>query len=104
MRKVLLSILGALLATSVATTAHADETTRGTDWGPVLVGLDAYMRHGSESATPQMLVAHERAGHQLYMHNAGNAWFGVAPSVRYPLSFEVARLNMTVDLLFNSRQ
>lgn len=80
-RRILLSIAAALIASSIGTTARADDT-RGIDWGKLLVGLDGYVRHGSESGQPNAFAAQERAGHQqLYVHNAGNAWFGVAPSV-----------------------
>jgi hypothetical protein len=81
-RRSLLSIAAALVATSIGSTAQADETTRGFDWARLLVGVDGYMRHGSEQQAPVNISAQqERAGHQLYVHNAGNAWFGVAPSV-----------------------
>jgi len=77
----LLSASAALVAMTIGTTASADET-RGIDWGRLLVGLDKYARTGAESPVVQTNAgaAHER-GHQLYVHNEGNAWFGVAPSV-----------------------
>ncbi len=82
MRKLVLSLCTAALATTVATAARADETgAKPIDWGRLLVGLDAYARHGSEAVQHESKVAEERAGSQVYMHNAGNAWFGVAPSV-----------------------
>ncbi|HEY8072591.1 MAG TPA: hypothetical protein VIF62_00735 [Labilithrix sp.] len=82
MRKLVLSLCSAALATTVAMTAHADETSgKAIDWGRLLVGLDSYVRHGSESVQQESKVAEEHTQSQLYVHNAGNAWFGVAPSV-----------------------
>jgi len=79
-RRILLSIATALVAMSIGTTASADET-RGVDWCRLLVGVDAYMRHGSESLQPNDRAQEHAGQQQLYVHNAGNAWFGVAPSV-----------------------
>jgi hypothetical protein len=83
MRKLLLSLCSAALATTVATSAHAESTSGpAIDWGRLLVGLDAYVRHGSESVQAQSATApHDPNAPQMYVHNAGNAWFGVAPSV-----------------------
>jgi hypothetical protein len=69
----------------VASSAEADPSptpTAGIDWGRLLVGLDQYVRHGAESPQLQTPVGSqpEHVG-QIYVHTAGNAWFGVAPSV-----------------------
>jgi hypothetical protein len=81
MRKLWMTMAGAL-ATTVATSAHAEPTNVGVDITRVFLDLDAYARSASERPNPAATanVQSERA-HQLYVQNAGNAWFGVAPSV-----------------------
>jgi hypothetical protein len=81
MKKVLTALAMTALATTFATTAHADPG--GTlDWGKALVDLDAWARGNAEKpqATPSPTMNRERL-EQPYVHTAGNAWFGVAPSV-----------------------
>src|SRR5262249_55104183 len=78
----LLAVGGAALAMTLSAEAKAD-TTRGTiDWGKVLVEADHFARHGTEQMiqSPHITANGEHLA-QIYEHNAGNAWFGVAPSV-----------------------
>lgn len=81
MKKVLTAMTAAVLATTFASTAHAEPA--GTlDWGKALVNLDAWARGNAETpqATPMPSLNRERL-EQPYVQTAGNAWFGVAPSV-----------------------
>lgn len=70
-------------ATLAGSAAHAEPAQRiGIDWGKALVELDSYARHGSiEQQAPTANAEHTERSNQLYVQNAGNAWFGVAPSV-----------------------
>lgn len=81
MKRVLTAMAAAVLATTFAGPAHADPG--GTlDWGKALVNLDAWARGNAETpqAMPVPAVNRERL-EQPYVQSAGNAWFGVAPSV-----------------------
>lgn len=71
---------GVALGTTFAGTASADGHTQ-IDWGKLLVRVDAYARHGSEQVQSETHAASLEAHGQPLLHTAGNAWFGVAPSV-----------------------
>jgi hypothetical protein len=76
-----------IAATTFSTAAHADTAGRaGLDWEQLLVRLDAYARHGNRVEKPNASAHHTASATgerttQLYVQNAGNAWFGVAPHV-----------------------
>lgn len=81
-------MLAAAVATAMtsSTVAHADTGRLAIDWGRLLVDLDTYARTGAER--PSLSVHHESSAsaertHQLYVQNAGSAWFGVAPRVSF---------------------
>lgn len=82
----LLSAATAAATLMTTTAANADTGRAAIDWERLLVGLDSYARHGAEKPTasvhPQTSAASERTS-QLYVQNAGNAWFGVAPRVSF---------------------
>jgi len=81
-------VLAATMAAAItsSTAAHADTGRLTIDWGRLLVDLDTYARTGAERPSPaghhQAAAAAERTN-QLYVQNAGNAWFGVAPRVSF---------------------
>ncbi len=73
-------------AVTSSSVAHADTGRLTIDWGRLLVDLDTYARTGAER--PTVASHHEAAtsaerSNQLYVQNAGNAWFGVAPRVSF---------------------
>lgn len=82
----------ALAATAlVPTSANAEPGRTGVDWMRVLVELDLVARRGADVLdTPRCTDAgcyapavalHSAHGADPNPHNAGNAWFGVAPTV-----------------------
>jgi hypothetical protein len=92
-----LTLAIAMLATTLAATAHADPSGAsggsGTDWGRVLLDLDAVARKGADvfdtprcsaagcQADTNATAARPEAAQKLNVHNATNSWFNVAPSV-----------------------
>ena len=85
MRKLGFGLMAAasMIATSTFVTSAQAEPNIAVDWPSFLTKVDAYARTGSESGTPttaKTSTTEERTTQPL-VQNAGNAWFGVAPSV-----------------------
>jgi hypothetical protein len=89
-RSLTLACAAAIAAMTLSTTAHADTAGRATlDWDRLIVGLDRFARTGDRAEKPNVSVpalhptesATNERTQQLYVQNAGNAWFGVAPRV-----------------------
>lgn len=81
LRKLVLTTLAAAsTAVAFAAPAQAAEPKIDVDWTSFMVKLDAYVRTGSEGPVQQGRALEERT-YQPLVQNAGNAWFGVAPSV-----------------------
>jgi hypothetical protein len=79
-RKFRLAMACACAMTSLGSTAHADQTV---DWGTWFLRLDRFARGGVENpfVPPKSAAANAERTSQPLVQNAGNAWFGVAPSV-----------------------
>jgi hypothetical protein len=74
----------AAMTMTMSRAARADVPAVGVDWGRLLLQLDAYARHGAEKPAPsEHTPADNEQTHQIYVQNAGNAWFGVAPRVSF---------------------
>lgn len=78
----------AMTLTTLAAPASAEQGRVAIDWGKLMLGVDAYARGKGDRESPRAssadkpLAAAERFGQPL-AHNAGNPWFGVAPSVSF---------------------
>jgi hypothetical protein len=79
--RIALSILGAAAVTTLTGVAHADPGHLTIDWGRLLVEMDSFARHGAEELVPTTHPNAPEIQTQPLVHTAGNAWFGVAPSV-----------------------
>jgi hypothetical protein len=77
-----ITIAGVVVGATLSTSASADGPM-AVDWSRVLVEVDHFARHGAAEVaqgSSSSIVTSEHTSQPLE-HNAGNAWFGVAPSV-----------------------
>src|SRR5688572_32980297 len=65
-----------------STGASADESRATFDWQRAIVQLDGLAR-GSETREKATARTEQQRSSELAVHNAGNAWFGVAPNVTF---------------------
>lgn len=77
----------AIALTALAPSASAETGRAAIDWGKLMLGVDAYARGKGDRESPRPSSANKLAGAERFgqplTQNAGNPWFGVAPSVSF---------------------
>jgi hypothetical protein len=85
MRKKPVKIMfGVAAVMAISNRASADDSRVFFDWERAIVQLDGYVRGDGDKASAANARSEASArSSELAVHNAGNAWFGVAPSVTF---------------------